>query len=146
MLRGRAAWMSFGGIQRTRTSLSCLYLHSSTSIPNISNTTGEVAGEVDVVVVGGGVAGCSCLYHLTKLGVTNAILLEAHKLTSGTTWHTAGLMSRMTRNELDFQLYERTYQLLTTLEEETGVNPGLRTNGSLYISTHEASYNKTIIF
>jgi len=44
----------------------------------------------DVVIIGGGVIGCSTLYHLAKNGLTNAVLLERDQLTSGTTWHTAG--------------------------------------------------------
>ena len=44
----------------------------------------------DVVVIGGGVSGCSVLYHLAKLGITDAVLLEKDSLTAGTTWHTAG--------------------------------------------------------
>ena len=47
--------------------------------------------QADVVIVGGGVIGCSTLYHLAKQGVTNAVLLERHQLTAGTTWHTAGM-------------------------------------------------------
>ncbi|KAK8402056.1 hypothetical protein O3P69_001267 [Scylla paramamosain] len=93
------------------------------------------SGEVDVVVVGGGVLGCSSLYHLAKLGVTNTILLEAHELTAGTTWHTAGLMSTMGRSETDYSLRNTTLNMLRRLEEETGVSPGLIENGSVYISS-----------
>ena len=46
--------------------------------------------KVDAVVLGGGVMGCSTLYHLTKLGISNSILIEKDQLTAGTTWHTAG--------------------------------------------------------
>lgn len=49
--------------------------------------------EVDAVIVGGGAAGCSTLYHLAKLGITNAVLLETHALTAGTSWHTAGKLT-----------------------------------------------------
>ncbi|XP_063887251.1 sarcosine dehydrogenase, mitochondrial-like [Scylla paramamosain] len=96
---------------------------------------GGLPGEVDVVVVGGGVLGCSSLYHLAKLGVTNTILLEAHELTAGTTWHTAGLMSTMGRSETDYSLRNTTLNMLRRLEEETGVSPGLIENGSVYISS-----------
>lgn len=51
----------------------------------------SIPSTADVVVVGGGVIGCSTLYHLAKFGVRNAVLVERHQLTSGTTWHTAGI-------------------------------------------------------
>lgn len=96
---------------------------------------GRVPREADVVVVGGGVLGCSCLYHLAKLGVTNTVLLEAHQLTAGTTWHTAGLMHGLARSETDFLLRQTTRQILNRLEAETGVSPGWIMNGSLLVSS-----------
>ena len=50
----------------------------------------KAPASADVVVIGGGVSGCSALYHLSKLGVKNAVLIEKDSLTAGTTWHTAG--------------------------------------------------------
>lgn len=58
--------------------------------PEESSLKGSLPDAADVVVIGGGVIGCSTLYHLAKLGVTNTVLIERHQLTSGTTWHTAG--------------------------------------------------------
>jgi len=58
--------------------------------PDASDVTGPLPSSADVVIIGGGVIGCSTLYHLAKLGVTNTVLVERHQLTSGTTWHTAG--------------------------------------------------------
>ena len=52
--------------------------------------TGALPSSADVVIIGGGVIGCSTLYHLAKSGTTNVVLLEKDQLTSGTTWHTAG--------------------------------------------------------
>ena len=54
-----------------------------------------------VVIVGGGIAGCSTAYHLAKLGITDVLLLEQGKLTSGTTWHAAGLVGQMRPNRND---------------------------------------------
>ena len=51
-----------------------------------------------VIIVGGGIAGCSTAYHLSKLGVTDVLLLEQGKLTCGTTWHAAGLVGQMRPN------------------------------------------------
>ncbi len=60
----------------------------------------SLPGTADVVIVGGGVAGCSIAYHLTKLGITDVVLCERKQLTCGTTWHAAGLVTqlRATRN------------------------------------------------
>ena len=55
----------------------------------------KIPGSAKVVVIGGGVVGCSCAYHLAKFGWKDVILLERDKLTSGTTWHAAGLVSQL---------------------------------------------------
>jgi glycine/D-amino acid oxidase-like deaminating enzyme len=61
----------------------------------------------DVVIVGGGIVGCSIAYHLTKIGITNVVVLERKQLTSGTTWHAAGLVGqlRATRNLTELAKY-----------------------------------------
>ncbi|TIM16789.1 MAG: FAD-dependent oxidoreductase [Mesorhizobium sp.] len=85
------------------------------------------------VIIGGGVSGCSVAYHLAKLGWTDVILLERKKLTCGTTWHAAGLVSEppvASRNNL----YKYSMQLYSSLEGETGIATGLRRVGSLSIA------------
>src|SRR5260370_17001358 len=74
-----------------------------------------------VVIVGGGIAGASTAYHLTRLGVTDVALLEQGKLTCGTTWHAAGLVGqlRATRNATRMSRYG--IQLYATLEPETAL-------------------------
>ena len=57
--------------------------------------TTDLPNKAKVVVVGGGVIGCSIAYHLTKIGWSDVVLLERQKLTSGTTWHAAGLIGQM---------------------------------------------------
>jgi glycine cleavage system aminomethyltransferase T/glycine/D-amino acid oxidase-like deaminating enzyme len=91
-----------------------------------------------VVIVGGGVAGCSIAYHLTKLGVSDVVLLERSRLTSGTTWHAAGLVGqlRATRNLTELAKY--TADLYHSLEAETGQATGFRQNGSISVATHPA--------
>ncbi|XP_044012110.1 sarcosine dehydrogenase, mitochondrial [Aphidius gifuensis] len=91
----------------------------------------------DVVIIGGGSAGCHALYYLTKRGC-KAILLEKSKLTSGTTWHSAGMFWRLRPNDVDIQLLDSTRKLLINLESETGINPGWTENGGLFIA-----HNKT---
>ncbi|MFT7577522.1 MAG: glycine/D-amino acid oxidase-like deaminating enzyme, partial [Alphaproteobacteria bacterium] len=90
-----------------------------------------------VVVIGGGVMGCSTLYHLAKQGVSDAILLERNKLTSGTTWHSAAQVRalRSTRNLTDLIRYS--ISLYSELEAETGQVTGWINKGSLSIATNE---------
>nr|CAG4651589.1 EOG090X014D [Triops cancriformis] len=95
----------------------------------------QIPSSADVVIIGGGSIGCNTLYHLTKLGVKNAVLLEKDKLTAGTTWHTAGLVWQLRPSDIEIQLLRRTHDLLQTLEEETGVNPGWINNGGLFIAS-----------
>ncbi|XP_066993512.2 sarcosine dehydrogenase, mitochondrial isoform X2 [Anabrus simplex] len=87
----------------------------------------------DVVVIGGGSAGCNLLYQLARRGV-NAVLLERAKITSGTTWHTAGLIWRLRPNDVEIQLLDATRDLLMRLESETGFDPGWINNGGMYIA------------
>jgi len=90
-----------------------------------------------VVVIGGGVMGCSTLYHLAKEGVSDAILLERNQLTSGTTWHSAAQVRalRSSRNLTDLIRYS--VSLYSSLEEETGQATGWINKGSLSIATNE---------
>ena len=55
----------------------------------------SLPSSVDVVIIGGGVIGCSIAYHLAKRGITNTLLVERQQLTSGTTWHAAGLIGQL---------------------------------------------------
>lgn len=94
-----------------------------------------VPSSADVVIVGGGIIGCSTLYHLTKMGCSNVVLLEKDHLTAGTTWHTAGLIWRLRPNDTDIQILNHTRHLLmNVLEAETGVHPGFINNGGLFIA------------
>ena len=89
-----------------------------------------------VVVIGGGVMGCSTLYHLAEAGVSDAILLERNELTSGTTWHSAAQVRalRSTRNMTDLIKYS--VDLYARLERETGQATGWIQKGSLSIATN----------
>src|SRR5258705_1302896 len=87
-----------------------------------------------VVVVGGGIVGASTAYHLTKLGVTDVVVLEQGTLTCGTTWHAAGLVgqTRATRNATRMSQYGM--ELYSTLEQETGLATGWKQCGSLNVA------------
>src|SRR6202020_2286837 len=88
-----------------------------------------------VVVVGGGVIGCSVAYHLTKMGWSDIVLLERKQLTSGTTWHAAGLVGQLRESINMTQLARYTAGLYRGLEAETGQATGYRQCGSLSLAT-----------
>lgn len=99
----------------------------STSIPS----------QAQVVIVGGGVIGCSLAYHLTKLGMRDVVLLERKTLTSGTTWHAAGLVPTLRANYTMSMLANYSASLYEQLEAETGQATGFVRNGSLTIATNK---------
>jgi len=87
-----------------------------------------------VVIIGGGVIGCSIAYHLTKLGWNDVVLLERHQLTSGTTWHAAGLLTTLRDTETQTRLAKYTQDLYRRLEAETGQATGLINCGSIQLA------------
>ena len=97
----------------------------------------QLPRHASVVVIGGGVMGCSTIYHLAKNGIKDAILLERNKLTSGTTWHSAAQVRalRSTKNLTDLISYS--INLYSELEKETGQNTGWICKGSLSIATNK---------
>eukprot|EP00928_Gymnodinium_smaydae_P078300 TRINITY_DN6213_c0_g3_i3.p1 TRINITY_DN6213_c0_g3~~TRINITY_DN6213_c0_g3_i3.p1 ORF type:complete len:952 (+),score=137.14 TRINITY_DN6213_c0_g3_i3:102-2858(+) len=92
----------------------------------------ELPAEADVVVIGGGSIGTSALYHLKKRGV-NAVLLERHQLTAGTTWHSAGMLWRLRPSDADIELNAYSRDMCKWLEEETGETSWTE-NGGLFIA------------
>lgn len=90
------------------------------------------------VVIGGGVIGCSILYHLTKLGWTDVVLLERDELTSGSTWHAAANIHGLHDSTNISRLQYYTMQLYKALEQETGQGCGVFQPGSLYLAQTEA--------
>ncbi|WP_187393847.1 FAD-dependent oxidoreductase [Oceaniovalibus sp. ACAM 378] len=84
-----------------------------------------------VVIIGGGVIGCSVAYHLTKLGWTDVVLLERKRLTSGTTWHAAGLIAQLRATANMTRLAKYSQELYGALEAETGVATGFKRCGSI---------------
>ncbi len=88
-----------------------------------------------VVVIGGGIMGCSTLYHLAKMGVGDAILLERNKLTSGTTWHSAAQVRALRHSQNQTRMIQYSVDLYSQLEQETGQNVGWIQKGSLSIAT-----------
>lgn len=87
-----------------------------------------------VVVIGGGLVGCSILYHLTKLGWTDVMLLERNELTSGSTWHAAANTHGLHDNNNISSLQYYTMRVYQQLEAETGQSCGLHNAGSIYLA------------
>jgi dimethylglycine dehydrogenase len=90
------------------------------------------------VVIGGGVIGCSILYHLTKLGWSDVVLLERDELTSGSTWHAAANIHGLHDSTNISRIQHYTMNLYNALEEETGQSCGVFQPGSLYLAQTEA--------
>ncbi len=100
------------------------------------NTPSSLPSHASVVVIGGGVMGCSTLYHLAKAGVSDAILLERNQLTSGTTWHSAAQVRALRSSKNLTDLIKYSVSLYSSLEEETGQSTGWINKGSLSIATN----------
>ncbi len=87
-----------------------------------------------VVIIGGGVIGCSVAYHLTKLGWQDVVLLERKQLTSGTTWHAAGLIGQLRATANMTRLANYSQELYAGLEAETSIATGFRRVGSITVA------------
>src|SRR5579859_6230112 len=97
----------------------------------------SMLAEAKLVVIGGGVAGCSLLYHLARLGWTDTLLLEQHELTSGSTWHAAGLCTQFNQSYNVMGLLRRSVSVYEALEDETGQAVDYHRCGSVRIATTE---------
>lgn len=100
----------------------------------------QLPSSAQVVIVGGGVIGCSIAYHLTKLGMTDVVLLERKQLTCGTTWHAAGLVPTLRATYSMSMLANYSASLYDTLEQETGQATGFVRNGSLTVANNKERF------
>ncbi|MDX6485165.1 MAG: hypothetical protein QOF43_318 [Gaiellaceae bacterium] len=91
-----------------------------------------------MVVIGGGVIGCSCLYHLAKLGWTDVALVEQYQLTHGSTWHSAGLVGQLRSSISLTRMMQYSVGLYAELEELTGNDPGWHQLGGLRLASSQA--------
>ena len=98
----------------------------------------ELPSTARVVVVGAGVVGCSVAYHLTKLGISDVVVLESGQIASGTSWHTAGLIMQLRLSHSLTALAKYNVELYARLEAETGQATGFKQNGTLGIARTEA--------
>jgi 4-methylaminobutanoate oxidase (formaldehyde-forming) len=102
----------------------------------LENSSNNIPSRAQVVIIGGGVIGCSVAYHLTKLGWTDVLLLERAQLTAGTTWHAAGLVEAGGFfDETSIEMAKYTLELYGSLEAETGLSTGYKDVGLLEFAT-----------
>eukprot|EP01036_Dinobryon_divergens_P052888 gene52888-70709_t len=97
-----------------------------------------------VVIIGGGVVGASIAYHLTKLGWSDVLLLERKRLTSGTTWHAAGLVGQLRATMNLTKLAQYTTNLYAGLEAETGQATGFLQRGSISVATTKGRHEELL--
>uniref|UniRef100_A0A3Q1ETL4 Sarcosine dehydrogenase, mitochondrial n=1 Tax=Acanthochromis polyacanthus TaxID=80966 RepID=A0A3Q1ETL4_9TELE len=103
-----------------------------------SGPTKPLPKSADAVVIGGGSLGCQTIYHLAKMGMTNVVLLERDRLTSGTTWHTAGLLWQLRPSDVEVELLAHTRNVVCKyLEEETGLHTGWIQNGGVFVASNK---------
>ena len=98
-------------------------------------------GHTRVVVIGGGVVGCSILYHLAKYGWTDAVLLERDELTSGSSWHAAGQIHTISSDPNISRLQSYTIDLYREIEELSGHSVGLNITGGFYLASNRDWYD-----
>src|SRR5499426_4249125 len=94
----------------------------------------SVPSAARAIIIGGGIIGCSTAYHLAKLGWRDVVLVERHKLTSGSTWHAAGLVGQLRTSANITQLLKYSVELYDRLEAETGQATGWKRNGGLRLA------------
>lgn len=99
---------------------------------------GDLVRSAKVVVVGGGIVGCSVAYHLARSGWSEVLLLERDRLTCGSTWHAAGLVSEMQAVPAMTVLAKYGLELMENLEGETGQETGFKRNGSIAVALNDA--------
>jgi sarcosine dehydrogenase len=96
--------------------------------------TAPLPSHAEIVVIGGGIVGCSTAYHLAKAGAKDVVLLERAKLTSGSTFHAAGLVGQLRSSANVTRLLKHSVELYDTLEAETGLATGWKMNGGLRLA------------
>jgi sarcosine dehydrogenase len=101
------------------------------------NNKMEVPGQAKIVIIGGGIIGCSTAYHLASMGCNDVVVVEKGKLTSGSTFHAAGLVGQLRTNANITQLLGYSIELYKKLEQETGLATGWKMNGGLRLACTE---------
>src|SRR5215470_9968059 len=100
----------------------------------------DMPSSAKIVIVGGGIVGCSVAYHLGKMGLTDVLLLDQGKLSSGSTHHAAGLVGQLRTSANITQLLGYSVALYNSLESETGLASGWKMNGGLRLACNSARW------
>jgi sarcosine dehydrogenase len=100
-------------------------------------TTATLPAHAEIIVIGGGIIGCSTAYHLARDHKANVIVLEQNKITSGSTWHAAGLVGQLRSSASITQVLKYSVDLYKNLETETGLQTGWKMTGCLRLATNE---------
>ena len=104
----------------------------------------SIPQNASVVIIGGGIAGCSVAYHLAKYGWKDVVLLERDQLTSGTTWHAAGLIGQLGASAPVTKLRKYSLDLYKELEVKTELSTGLKQNGAISIATTKSRHQELL--
>ena len=104
----------------------------------------ELPSRTEVLVIGGGIIGCSIAYHLTRRGIADVTVIEQGALTGGTTWHAAGLVSQLKSSHSLTKLATYSSRLFEELEEETGQATGYRTPGSISVASDKERWDEIL--
>jgi 4-methylaminobutanoate oxidase (formaldehyde-forming) len=102
----------------------------------------DLPGHARAIVIGGGIVGCSVAYHLAKLGWNDIVLIERHKLTSGSTHHAAGLVGQLRTSANITQLLGQSVAIYNTIQAETGLASGWKMNGGLRLACNQARWTE----
>ncbi|MFT5505073.1 MAG: sarcosine dehydrogenase [Gammaproteobacteria bacterium] len=102
----------------------------------------DLPQQANIVVIGGGIIGCSTAYHLAKMGCDEVVLLEKHQLTSGSTFHAAGLVGQLRTSANITQLLGYSVELYQNLKSETGLDTGWKMNGGLRLACNQQRWTE----
>ena len=101
----------------------------------------KLPSHAKVVIIGGGVVGCSILFHLAKFGWKDVVLLERDELTSGSSWHAAGQIHTISSDPNISRLQGYTIDLYKEIEETSGHSVGLHMTGGFYLASNKTSHD-----
>jgi len=110
-------------------------------IKEATSTGKQLPSHAKVVIIGGGVVGCSILFHLAKFGWKDAVLLERDELTSGSSWHAAGQIHTISSDPNISRLQSYTIGLYKEIEELSGQSVGLHMTGGFYLASNKTWYD-----
>ena len=101
---------------------------------SLESMSTDLPASAEIVIIGGGVVGCSVAYHLTQMGKRDVVLVEQGRLSCGTTWHAAGLVGQLRAHQNMTRLVQHSIELYSRLEAETGLATGWRQCGSIIVA------------